>query len=167
MAQFNHTTDENERRMSMKAYDYYRFSGYSAQDAVELASTGQETPELYEQKAAMDNANSGEYTHTIGLIEKKADETMNEQVQDKYLEWQAEVDTTQTAVAVITNEMEADSDATSVEITKLLILKKLADTRLMNGWSMEAEQALKDAIGDKIAEIMNSVKKEIQKCNHD
>lgn len=86
MAKFIHLAPEveEERRMSFKVYDYYRLHGYSPEQAVILASNGQDTPEMYEQKNAVDNANSGELRNVIGLKDEyKGDAMNNEQFIDE------------------------------------------------------------------------------------
>lgn len=83
---FSTSPDDSERRMSLKAYDYYRLHGYSPEQAVVLASNGQDVPEMYEQKKAVDNANSGEFRNVIGLKDEYKGTEMNQDAHDNHIE---------------------------------------------------------------------------------
>lgn len=59
--------EEESRRMSMKAYGFWRWNGLSPELALALSKQHRVIREIYEIKKAVDNANSGEITHVIGL----------------------------------------------------------------------------------------------------
>lgn len=67
---FQASSDDDERRMSMSAYGFWRYHGISPELAFEWAHRQDlKTPNLYVQKKAVDNARNGKYKHVIGLKE--------------------------------------------------------------------------------------------------